>query len=946
MEWGLSAAVHALRTRYPDMSRRLSEALIAHGPAPLKAVLLLRSQAFDLEWYREQTGSAAPTALAAALEVVRGGDHEHDVISPLFSARWYADQSGFRGSKADAFLHYVLIGEDSGLSPLPWFDPAFFRRFNPRKRRYRTLLGAHTHAWRDYPHAHPHFDSLWYLWRYPDVARGWVRSPLAHFAQNGSNEGREPNPCFSARFYTESYPDVVHSGCNPALHFSLYGLKENRSPGPNFDLGRYRAHYADHAETGLDPLAHYLMVGRREGRHVGTRYVELWDLVRRPEPSSAPAAFTGTVDVVVPVYRGLEVTRACVESLLASRRRLRNRIRIRLTNDASPEPAVADFLRQVARSEDVVLVENAANRGFVGTVNDAMRAALAEPDCGAVLLLNSDAEVANDWLDRMVDHLSDPAVGTVTAMSNNATICSYPEIGAFPMPRWDDVAAVDAAAAEANRGAAVNLPTAVGFCMLIGRECLQRTGLFDEEAFGRGYGEENDFCMRAAALGYRHVLATDVFVRHHGEVSFAGDSAPGKQNAGAIIKARYPGYDDAVAMHCMENPARGHRMRITFARWRRSGRPVTLIVTHDFGGGTERQVQRVAQGLLEHGHVVIMRPSFGHSTLVKLENPATDDAFEMIADPIDCEGLVSFMEAIGVTSVQVHHLIGHSPLVRQALARTRIPYTFDVHDYFAICPQINLITADGRYCEEPPPSGCDACIALRPAYGAADIRNWREAYRWLVEGADVVRAPSHDTADRIQRFTGVRPTVEYHERAVPLPARVERRANAPSPADPLRVVLLGFLSMTKGRKVVFEAIEAVRQAGLPVAFHLIGDPLDERPDFAPEVFTYTGPYQERDLDRLIQEARPDVFLFASVAPETYSFTLTEAMRRGRPIMATDVGAFAERLVGYPDYALYAHGSNGRELVQAIWAFATGESVRLSPPSDPPPGPPLAREVSA
>lgn len=943
MNWGLSARMHWLQSRYPTTYRRMVEAVIRHGPAVLKAALLVRTHAFDLAWYQEHTGSTKGTPLRAALELVRGGDHQHDVINPLFSAGWYTGQSGFRGSKADAFLHYALIGEALDLSPTPWFDPRFFRRFNPQLQRYRTLLGAHTHAWRDYAHAHPHFDGPWYLWRYPDVARGWGRSPLAHFAQKGSNEGREPNPCFSARFYTESYPDVLESGSNPALHFSLYGLKENRSPGPNFDLGRYMAHYADYAETGLDPLAHYLMVGRREGRHVGTRYIELWNLVRKPDAATSPAPLTGTVDVIVPVYRDLQVTRACVQSLLASRRRLRQRVRIRITNDASPEPEVADYLRQVARGEDVLLVENPANRGFVGTVNDAMRAALAEEDCAAVLLLNSDAEVANDWLDRMVAHLSDPSVGTVTAMSNNATICSYPDIGAFPMPRWDDVATVDAAAAAANRGTSVTIPTAVGFCMLIARECLERTGLFDEQAFGRGYGEENDFCMKAAALGYRHVLATDVFVHHHGEVSFAGDSAPGKQVAAAVIKSRYPGYDDAVAMHCMENPARGHRMRITFERWRRSGRPVTLIVTHDFGGGTERQVQRVARQLLQDGHVVIMRPSFGHSTLVKLENPAPDDAFEMIADPIDCEGLVAFMEAIGVTSVQVHHLIGHSPLVRQALARTRIPYTFDVHDYLAICPQINLITADSRYCEEPPPAGCDACIALRPSHGAADIRNWREAYRWLVEGAAEVRAPSHDTAARIERFTGVRPSVRYHEPPVAMPASVERRGSEPTLVDPLRVVLLGYLSLTKGRKVVFEAIDAVREAGLPIAFHLIGDPLDERPDFDPQFFTYTGPYREDDLDRLIVEARPDMFLFASVAPETYSFTLTEAMRRGRPIMATDIGAFAERLVDYPDYALYAHRSNGAELVQAIWKYATGREL---PPPTPAPTAEAAREMSA
>ena len=86
-----------------------------------------------------------------------------------------------------------------------------------------------------------------------------------------------------------------------------------------------------------------------------------------------------------------------------------------------------------------------------------------------------------------------------------------------------------------------------------------------------------------------------------------------------------------------------------------------------------------------------------------------------------------------------------------------------------------------------------------------------------------------------------------------------------------------------------------------------------------------------------------MFLFASVAPETYSFTLTEAMRRARPIMATDVGAFAERLVGYPDYALYPHDSSGEQLAQAIWAYATAEVAGLPRPV---PSPRRGPEVSA
>ena len=50
-------------------------------------------------------------------------------------------------------------------------------------------------------------------------------------------------------------------------------------------------------------------------------------------------------------------------------------------------------------------------------------------------------------------------------------------------------------------------PTAVGHCMYIRRACLDEVGELDVENFGLGYGEENDFSLRAAANGWRNVIA-------------------------------------------------------------------------------------------------------------------------------------------------------------------------------------------------------------------------------------------------------------------------------------------------------------------------------------------------------------------------------------------------------------------------------------------------------
>jgi GT2 family glycosyltransferase len=232
-----------------------------------------------------------------------------------------------------------------------------------------------------------------------------------------------------------------------------------------------------------------------------------------------------------------------------------------VVDDASPEPELSAWLREAAAGGRFTLLVHERNAGFVASVNEGMR---LHPDRD-VLLLNSDTEVAGDWLDRIASCAArDPRTGTVTPFSNNATICSYPRFAqSNPLPAGVSAARLDSAFARANGGRAVEIPTAVGFCMFIARGCLDEVGLFDEEAFGRGYGEEVDFCMRAARAGWRHWLAADTFVFHEGEVSFGGGAQEIRDRAQAIVDGRYPEFQTRVREFIAADPPRVFRERAT-----------------------------------------------------------------------------------------------------------------------------------------------------------------------------------------------------------------------------------------------------------------------------------------------------------------------------------------------------------------------------------------------
>lgn len=287
---------------------------------------------------------------------------------------------------------------------------------------------------------------------------------------------------------------------------------------------------------------------------------------RKPDsPSPVSTWLDAAVDVIVPVYRGVEPTRHCIESVLRARQA--TPCELVLIDDASPEPELSRYLDSLVGRAGVTVLRNAINLGFVQTVNRGMR---LHPERD-VVLLNSDTEVANDWLDRLRRCAGRAAdIATVTPFSNNATICSYPVFCADnPLPPEVDVVELDGLFRKVNAGGLVDLPTAVGFCMYIRRPCLDRIGLFDAEGFGRGYGEENDFSRRAAKAGWRNVLCADTFVYHAGGVSFGTERPALAAAAGEILARRHPEYDALVRDFCAADPPAAYREAVDRAlRWR------------------------------------------------------------------------------------------------------------------------------------------------------------------------------------------------------------------------------------------------------------------------------------------------------------------------------------------------------------------------------------------
>ncbi len=598
------------------------------------------------------------------------------------------------------------------------------------------------------------------------------------------------------------------------------------------------------------------------------------------------------IDIVIPVYRGLDETRRCLESVLAFPQQ--TACEIVVIDDCSPEPELSAFLRQQAETGAFTLLENPVNTGFVNAVNRGM---VLHPDRD-VVLLNSDTEVHGDWLDRLrCCAYSDPQVGTVTPFSNNATICSYPCFSRENLlPDGWPLAALDNTFAEVNAGLTIEMPTSVGFCMYIRRDCLNQVGYFDALIFKRGYGEENEFCMRAMELGIKHLLCADVFVYHQGGVSFGAEMKQLCAEAEQNILKRYPHYLSLIGDYCTRDPARILRRRVDAFRLAHSPRPRILFITHTWGGGTEKHVQNLAEILESDLEVMILRPT--ESMDVSVEWGRVGEEFTTYFPlPSAYPNLLDFLKSLEIVRLHFHHIIGLNRQILQLPRDLSLPYDFTLHDYYPICPQYTLTFEDGRYCGEPDTAGCTACLAERPALWGLDILSWRTCFEHLLTGAERVIVPSQDLLTRMQRYV---PAAHYHY--LPHPESMLDSVMIPPSCDgvsELKVLVLGRLTPAKGLHLLERCANDAKTRELPLFFRVIGH-ADRETRQEPDLpLSFSGPYQDERLLLLVARERPDVIFFPAQWPETYSYTLSVAIRTGLPIVAPRLGAFIERLANHP-----------------------------------------------
>ncbi len=654
------------------------------------------------------------------------------------------------------------------------------------------------------------------------------------------------------------------------------------------------------------------------------------DVKRLPPPPPTRriglARLTRTVDVVVPVYKDRQATLECLESVLAARVKIP--FELVVIDDVSPDACLTEDLESLAKQKKITLLQHQKNVGFVCSVNEGMSLHLDRD----VVLLNSDTLVYDGWLDGLVETANSATrVGTVTAFSNNATICSYPQTqstnGEICLNEHKKIAR----SALQLPIESIEIPTGVGSCMWISRLCLMEVGFFDAEVFGKGYAEENDFCCRAVNAGWKNVAAPNVYVTHHGDRSFGQEKLARIKVNLEKLNARHPGYDAHIQAFLMADPLRKVRRKLDITRLK-DYEGAILCITHFLGGGIERFLQERSIRL-QHGGSPVFYLKASISKGYVLEAASQPSLFPNLCFTTEETALLTeTLDQLRPSLLEYHSLVDAPWELTQLPQKIHVPYSVYLHDYSWACHQVTLLQDGDVFCGGPhDTSTCERCRTFynsRMVAPGISTQDWRTEAAAFLRGAREVIAPTRSTSKITKKaFRNLPITVVPHEEVLPLPKHIAHSNDGKS----VRVAVIGAIGDHKGYAMLCRLAKYASIWQLPVEFVVIGYTKDDQSLHVIGNTHITGPYKEMELPELCRKWRVAVALFLSPWPETWSYTLSEAFQCGLPVLAPKLGAFEERI--REDSCLFKPNARVEELARQLLKLTLNTSTSVNKEAD-------------
>ncbi len=620
------------------------------------------------------------------------------------------------------------------------------------------------------------------------------------------------------------------------------------------------------------------------------------------------------VDIIMPVYNAFEYFDLLFESL----NKTKINYKLIMINDCSPDERVLPYLKKYAESHDnTVLLSNEENLGFVRTVNKGLEIAIK--DNAHAVLLNTDVEVTDEWLERLIAPvILGENVATATPFTNAGTVCSFPNFckdnklfeGMLPWQIDNAFRFVKPLYPE--------MPSGVGFCMAMNIEAIKKVGLLDAETFGKGYGEENDWCQRAILAGFKNVHVDNLFVYHKHGGSFPSEEKKrlNDENSAKLF-ARYPNYKKEVGAYCATDPVKTRRLYVQLRLLGLvSAKKTTLAFDHGIGGGATSYLEKKCKEKLANDEKFIIIRYIGASKEYKMICMFRKNRVELSDERL--ENLLDIINS--VDEIWINELVTYPRLeetlkiIKRFNKRVCARLCFKLHDFFCICPAVTLVDENFKYCDIADSDRCDICVKTNENAlmgGFENVADFRKAWEEFLLSCDEITAFSESSKEILKRAY---PSINEIEVVPHTTTALKKPHRKRKKTDTFNIGILGAINENKGRLIIDDCVSEIEKTGRKAHIVIIGY---ANKKYDSEAITVTGKYKRAEVAKLVEKNDIDVFIIPSIWPETFSYTSSEIMSMKVPLAVFDIGAPPERVKDYEMGLIIPKYEGAKKLIDTL-----------------------------
>lgn len=331
-----------------------------------------------------------------------------------------------------------------------------------------------------------------------------------------------------------------------------------------------------------------------------------------------------------------------------------------------------------------------------------------------------------------------------------------------------------------------------------------------------------------------------------------------------------------------------------------------LFVNHSYGGGTEKNVNDLANALVKNYEwisVVVATVGtdevgisvYKRNKVLKKYSFLIFEKNQYLNSSENIKSvLLDIIKLFSIKLIHFHHFVFLKDFSLD-LNEISLPYFVTLHDYFFVCPTVNLINTKGRFCSGCIPEedssyefrSCMMQLNKEPEY----LSKHRIFFENILSNASKVILPNESMLPILLKIFSNFRNYSVIEHGVDIKEgstlnRLQRFDKK------IKILLIGDLSNHKGFEIIKEICSDNNVLRF-CEFELWGKTFHRLPNVK-----YRGVYDSKTLTNIFEANDYDLSLQLSITAESYSYTISELIANRIPIICFNLGAQAERVTRF------------------------------------------------